>query len=100
MATLGERPAADRSGLRRATGDGLSPGFGDSGPGGPGPDMVLPSAETLREPQPRSDRRERQLLSGLSRTATRSIATSRPDIITSRQRASAGTSIRTRMLTL
>ena len=28
MATLGERPAADRSGLRRATGDGLSPGLG------------------------------------------------------------------------
>src|SRR5580704_14216320 len=39
-------------------------------------------------------------ISGLSRTATRSIATSRPDIITSRQKASAGTSIRTRMLTL
>src|SRR5580704_8678027 len=64
MATLGERPAADRSGLRRATGDGLSPGFRDSGSVGPGPDMVLPSAGTLREPQPRPDRRERQLYRG------------------------------------
>ncbi|HWZ68562.1 MAG TPA: hypothetical protein VNW89_12080, partial [Stellaceae bacterium] len=42
----------------------LSPGFGDSGPGGPGPDMVLPSAGTLREPQPRPDRHERQLYRG------------------------------------
>src|SRR5271163_3308533 len=61
MAAMGERLAADDGRLRRAAGDGSGRGRGTADPGGPGPGLVLPPLGTLREPQPRPARHERQL---------------------------------------
>jgi hypothetical protein len=58
---MGERPVADRGGVRRAAGVIPIAGGSTAHSGGPGPDLVLPRLGTLREPQSREYQRKREL---------------------------------------
>jgi hypothetical protein len=63
---MGERPVADRGGVRRAAGVIPIAGGSAAHSGGPGPDLVLPRLGTLREPQPREYQHKRELFGSIA----------------------------------